>query len=67
MRKEEKNERETHIGKREEITTMTKDTYKIFLSFSSFILRKSFADDMIICLFSCIVTFGLLMSDRKTE
>jgi len=55
--------------KAKEKTKMTTDVDNIFFFFLSFsfILRKSLADEMIICLLSCVVTTSLLMIDGKIE
>jgi hypothetical protein len=46
---------------------MTIDVDNFSLSFFTFILRKSFSDEMIICSRSCVVDARLLMLDGKIQ
>ncbi len=53
--------------KKKERRKWRQTSINFFFSSFAFIRRKSLADDMIICLLSCVVTISLLMINGKTE
>ena len=65
--RERKSTQRSDRKKKRKDATMTTSNIFLSLSFFALIRRKSFTDEMIICLFSCAVTAGLLIVDGKTE